>query len=47
MTDTSTTFFTASVAPAFIIGASVFAIFWGVVNALLVSATSPMADIFG
>jgi len=33
---TSTTFFSSSVAPAFIIGASVFGIFWGVINALLI-----------
>lgn len=35
--DNTIQFFESSVAPAFIIGASIFGIFWGVVNALLVS----------
>lgn len=35
--ETLPTFFGSSVAPIFILGTSVFAIFWGVVNALLVS----------
>jgi hypothetical protein len=34
--ETQDTFFTANVAPIFIIGSSIFSIFWGVVNALLV-----------
>jgi Na+/H+-translocating membrane pyrophosphatase len=34
--ETPDTFFAAKTAPAFIIGSAVFAIFWGVVNALLV-----------
>lgn len=33
----SVTYFGTSVAPYFVVGTSVFAIFWGVVNALLVS----------
>ena len=35
--DTNATPFEAGVAPAFVIGTAVFGIFWGVVNALLVS----------
>ena len=34
-------FFTASIAHAVILGASIFGLFWGVVNALLVSPTDP------
>ena len=41
---TSSIFFAESVAPAFIIGASIFAIFWGVVNALLVSISTFCRD---
>jgi hypothetical protein len=37
---TTTTYFDSSVAPFFVIGTSLFAIFWGVVNAFLVSLTS-------
>jgi len=36
-TGTQDTFFEADVAIIFIIGSAIFAIFWGVVNALLVS----------
>jgi hypothetical protein len=37
MSTTVSPFFEATVAHAFIVGSSVFGIFWGVVNALLVS----------
>lgn len=33
----SSTYFDTSVAPYFVVGTALFAIFWGVVNALLVS----------
>ena len=38
-TSTADKYFSSSVAPAFIIGTSLFAIFWGAVNAALVSLT--------
>jgi hypothetical protein len=41
---TQDTFFTANVAPIFIIGSSLFSIFWGVVNALIVKSTD-MTDV--
>lgn len=37
MATEDTTYFGSSVAPFFIIGTSLFAIFWGAVNALMVS----------
>jgi len=36
MVETTVTYFEATAAHAFIVGSSVFGIFWGVVNALLI-----------
>ena len=48
MSETRDTFFDANVAPIFIIGSAVFSIFWGTVNALLVSTSlTPLIQVLG